>query len=141
MQAGMIVHTPDKGMRIPRMLLSKSFDKLAEQGFYDNSSLAGIGTNEKNDVCEGRFSSTPGGRCIPQAHMKGIPPMKENGDRFVQAYMQQDGLANRTYVLVDRQTGVNYLLAGFLASSGVSCTGMTVLIDSSGKPIVTPVEE
>lgn len=67
--------------------------------------------------------------------------MKENGDRFVQAYMQQDGLANRTYVLVDRQTGVNYLLAGFLASSGISCTGMTVLVDSSGKPIVTPVEE
>lgn len=67
--------------------------------------------------------------------------MKENGDRFVQTYMQQDGLANRTYVLVDRQTGVNYLLAGFLASSGVSCTGMTVLVDSSGKPIVTPVEE
>lgn len=67
--------------------------------------------------------------------------MKENGDRFVQAYMQQDDLVNRTYVLVDRQTGVNYLLAGFLASSGVSCTGMTVLVDSSGKPIVTPVEE
>ena len=67
--------------------------------------------------------------------------MKENGDRFVQAYMQQVGLANRTYVLVDRQTGVNYLLAGFLASSGVSCTGMTVLVDSSGKPVVTPVEE
>lgn len=67
--------------------------------------------------------------------------MKENGDRFVQAYMQQDGLANRTYVLVDRQTGVNYLLAGFLASSGVSCTGMTVLVGADGKPIVTPVEE
>lgn len=67
--------------------------------------------------------------------------MKENGNRFVQAYMQRDGLANRTYVLVDRQTGVNYLLSGFLASSGVSCTGMTVLVDSSGRPIVTPVEE
>ncbi len=67
--------------------------------------------------------------------------MKENGDRFVQAYMQQVGLANRTYVLVDRQTGVNYLLVGFLASSGVSCTGMTVLADADGKPIVTPVEE
>ena len=67
--------------------------------------------------------------------------MKENGDRFVQAYMQQDSLANRTYVLVDRQTGVNYLLAGFLASSGVSCTGMTVLVGADGKPIVTPIEE
>lgn len=67
--------------------------------------------------------------------------MKENGDRFVQAYMQRHGLANRTYVLVDRQTGVNYLLAGFLASSGVSCTGMTVLVGADGKPIVTPIEE
>ena len=67
--------------------------------------------------------------------------MKENGDRFVQAYMQQDGLANRTCVLVDRQTGVNYLLAGFLASSGVSCTGMTALVGANGKPIVTPIEE
>ena len=55
--------------------------------------------------------------------------------------MQQYGLANRTYVLVDRQTGVNYLLAGFLASSGVSCTGMTVLVGADGKPIVTPIEE
>ncbi|PWL78489.1 MAG: xylan 1,4-beta-xylosidase [Coriobacteriia bacterium] len=67
--------------------------------------------------------------------------MKENGDRFVQAYMQRHGLANRTYVLVDRQTGVNYLLAGFLASSGVSCTGMTALVGADGKPIVTPIEE
>lgn len=67
--------------------------------------------------------------------------MKENCDRFVQAYMQRYGLANRTYVLVDRQTGVNYLLAGFLASSGVSCTGMTVLVGADGKPIVTPIEE
>lgn len=67
--------------------------------------------------------------------------MKENGDRFVQAYMQRYGLANRTYVLVDRQTGVNYLLAGFLASSGVSCTGMTVLVGADGKPVVTPIEE
>lgn len=73
MQAEMIVHTPDKGMRMPRMLLSKSFNKSAEQGFYDNSSLAGIGTNEKNDVYKGRFSSTPSGTCIPQVHTKGIP--------------------------------------------------------------------
>lgn len=66
-------------------------------------------------------------------------PMKENGKRFIQTHAQQDGLANRTYVLVDRETGVNYLLAGFLASSGVNCTGMTILVDSCGNPIVTPV--
>ena len=45
--------------------------------------------------------------------------MKENGKRFIQTHVQQDGLANRAYVLIDRETGVNYLLAGFLASSGV----------------------
>lgn len=65
--------------------------------------------------------------------------MKENGKRFIQTHAQQDGLANRTYVLVDRETGVNYLLAGFLASSGANCTGMTILVDSCGNPIVTPV--
>ena len=56
--------------------------------------------------------------------------MKENGKRFIQTHMQQHGLAN-----------VNYLLAGFLASSGVSCTGMTALLDADGNPVVTPVEE
>lgn len=67
--------------------------------------------------------------------------MKENGKRFIKTHMQQYGLANRTYILVDRETGVNYLLAGFLASSGVSCTGMTALLDADGNPVVTPVEE
>lgn len=67
--------------------------------------------------------------------------MKENGKRFIKTHMQQYGLANRIYILVDRETGVNYLLTGFLASSGVSCTGMTVLVDTDGKPIITPIKE
>ena len=66
--------------------------------------------------------------------------MKATNNRFIKAYEQQDA-QNRTYVLVDRETGVNYLLTGFMASSGVSCTGMTVLQDSDGDPIVTPIEE
>ena len=41
-----------------------------------------------------------------------------------------------TYVLVDRETGVNYLYA----CSGYS-GGMTVLMDAEGKPIVTPIVE
>ena len=41
-----------------------------------------------------------------------------------------------TYVLVDRETGVNYLFA----NSGYS-GGMTVLVDAEGKPIVTPIVE
>lgn len=67
--------------------------------------------------------------------------MAETSDRFIETHWQQIGLANRTYVIVDRQTGVNYLLAGFMASSGVNCTGMTVLLDADGKPVITPVEE
>ena len=41
-----------------------------------------------------------------------------------------------TYVLVDKQTGVNYLYA----VSGYS-GGLTVMIDAHGNPIVTPVVE
>lgn len=67
--------------------------------------------------------------------------MKYFENRFVQTSMQQHGIANRTYVLVDRETGVNYLLAGFVASSGVSCTGMSILVDPNGNPIVTPVDD
>ena len=63
--------------------------------------------------------------------------MKYFENRFVKTSMQQHGMANRTYVLVDRETGVNYLLAGFLASSG----GMSVLVDQNGNPIVTPVDD
>ena len=66
--------------------------------------------------------------------------MKATNNRSIKAYEQQDA-QNRTYILVDRETGVNYLLTGFMASSGVSCTGMTVLQDTDGDPIVTPIEE
>ena len=41
-----------------------------------------------------------------------------------------------TYVLVDKQTGVNYLYA-----SGGYGGGLTVLVDAQGNPIVTPVTE
>lgn len=66
--------------------------------------------------------------------------MKATSNRFIEAHKQQDA-QNRIYVLIDRKTGVNYLLAGFMASSGVSCTGMTVLLDADGRPVVTPVEK
>ena len=39
------------------------------------------------------------------------------------------------YVVVDRETGVNYLVAKF--GTGV---GLCPLIDKDGKPIVTPVD-
>ncbi len=49
---------------------------------------------------------------------------------------QQGGFSVGTYVLVDKQTGVNYLYA----SSGYG-GGLTVLVDALGNPIVTPVTE
>lgn len=42
------------------------------------------------------------------------------------------GIAKGFYVVVDRETGVNYLVAKF----GTGC-GICPLIDKDGKPIVT----
>ena len=48
----------------------------------------------------------------------------------------QGGLSIGATVLVDKQTGVNYLYA----NSGYS-GGLTVLVDATGQPIVTPITE
>ena len=40
-------------------------------------------------------------------------------------------------IIVDTETGVNYLLGSHNKANG---TGLTVLVDRDGKPIVTPVE-
>ena len=53
--------------------------------------------------------------------------------RFIKTYSQSAG---STEILVDKETGVNY----FFHSSGYS-GGLTVLVDSEGKPIITPLEE
>ena len=53
--------------------------------------------------------------------------------RFVQIYSQ--GISNVREIIVDTETGVNYLLA----SNATGGCGMTVLVDKDGKPIVTPV--
>ena len=53
--------------------------------------------------------------------------------RFVETYSQ--GMDNIYKIIVDTQTAVNYLIA-FNAACG---SGMTVLVDAEGKPIVTPV--
>lgn len=52
--------------------------------------------------------------------------------RFVKVYSQ--GVMGTTYILVDRQTGVNYLFTqdGYAG-------GLTVLLDRDGKPIVSPL--
>ena len=52
--------------------------------------------------------------------------------RFVKTYTQDMG---STIILVDKETGVNYLFT----SSGYA-GGLTVLLGADGKPIITPVE-
>ncbi|MBQ8000666.1 MAG: xylan 1,4-beta-xylosidase [Ruminococcus sp.] len=51
--------------------------------------------------------------------------------RFEKIYSQGMGTIE---ILVDKETGVNYLYR----SSGYG-GGLTVLLDSDGKPVVTPV--
>lgn len=53
-------------------------------------------------------------------------------DRFEKIYAQ--GTLTSTEIWVDKETGVNYL---FHASGYAS--GLTPLLDSDGKPVVTPV--
>lgn len=54
-------------------------------------------------------------------------------DRFVEVYNQ--GLTNVVRIIVDTETGVNYVLGSHSKANG---TGMTVLVDADGKPLVTP---
>lgn len=56
-------------------------------------------------------------------------------DRFVEVYSQ--GLTNVEKIIVDTETGVNYLLAASTLTAGC---GMSVLVDAEGKPIVTPID-
>lgn len=56
-------------------------------------------------------------------------------NRFVEVYSQ--GVLNVAKVIVDRETGVNYLLSSHDLREGA---GLTVLVDQDGKPLVTPVK-
>lgn len=55
-------------------------------------------------------------------------------ERFVEVYSQ--GLVNVAKIIVDTETSVNYLLGSHNKQTG---TGMTVLVNQDGKPIVTPI--
>ena len=48
----------------------------------------------------------------------------------------QNGLLKKTSVIIDTETGVNYLFAqeGYAG-------GLTPLLDKNGKPVVTPLNE
>ena len=47
---------------------------------------------------------------------------------------EQEGTVRGTYVLVDQETGVNYLFVKF-GNAG----GLTPLLDRDGKPVVSPL--
>lgn len=57
-------------------------------------------------------------------------------ERFVEVYSQ--GVTNIRKVIVDTETGVNYLL---LSSNMTSGCEVCVLVDAEGKPLVTPLSE
>lgn len=57
-------------------------------------------------------------------------------ERFVEVYSQ--GVTNIRKIIVDTETGVNYLL---LSSNMTSGCGVCVLVGAEGKPLVTPLSE
>ncbi|MHC1685341.1 MAG: DUF6440 family protein [Clostridiaceae bacterium] len=57
--------------------------------------------------------------------------IKESNERFEVVYRQ--GNVNSCEILVDKETGVNYLFS----KSGYA-GGLTPLLDENGKPIITP---
>ncbi len=58
--------------------------------------------------------------------------MAKNLKRFVWVDKEMKGICREADVIVDTETGVNYLLVIY----GNGC-GLTPLIDENGKPIVT----
>lgn len=62
--------------------------------------------------------------------------MKPKKDKRFVVKHTQSGFSMSQYVLVDKQTGVNYLYV----NSGYS-GGLSVLVDAMGNPIVTPITE
>lgn len=57
--------------------------------------------------------------------------------RFIRVHAEGGGFTGpATYVLVDKETGVNYLYA----ASGYG-GGLTVLLNRDGTPVITPVQK
>ncbi|MCI2241461.1 DUF6440 family protein [Adlercreutzia faecimuris] len=57
--------------------------------------------------------------------------------RFVRIYYA--GVFEQQRVYVDTLTGVNYLL--LICNTNNMGSGLTVLLDADGKPVVTPLDE
>lgn len=56
--------------------------------------------------------------------------------RFVISYSQSSFSGGTTVVLVDKETGINYLF-----HQNGNAGGMTPLLDRDGKPVITSVPE
>lgn len=56
-------------------------------------------------------------------------------ERFVETYSQ--GVTNVRKIIVDTETGVNYLL---ISSNMTSGCGVAILVDKDGKPLITPIK-
>ena len=62
---------------------------------------------------------------------------EKKNDRFIKVYSHGGGFSKpATYILVDRETGVNYLYA-----SGGYGGGIAPLLNRDGTPIITPVPQ
>lgn len=59
--------------------------------------------------------------------------MAKKDQRFLEQY-RYDTMTTMTKILVDRQTGVNYLF-----HQSANAGGLTPLLDREGKPVVTAV--
>lgn len=55
--------------------------------------------------------------------------------RFIEKESYSSGLFAAHNVIIDNETGVNYLFV----TTGGSCA-ITLLVDKDGKPIVTPID-
>ena len=61
--------------------------------------------------------------------------MAKKEKRFIKVYSDGGGFSGpATYILVDRETGVNYLYA-----AGSYGGGVTPLLNRDGTPVITPV--
>ena len=67
-------------------------------------------------------------------NIKSLIRMGKDMKRFVWRDREMKGICREADVIVDTQTGVNYLLVAY--GNGA---GLTPLIDENGKPIVTRV--
>ena len=62
--------------------------------------------------------------------------MSKKNDRFITVYKEGSEFTALRTVIVDRETGVNYLWI----KSGYG-SGITPLLDSNGQPVVTSISE